>query len=254
MHDRRCGYRIILLALLAFFTAGAGAAERVDLIIHNGTIYDGTGRAPTRGNVAVRDGKVVAIGQLTDYTAAREVDAAGLAVAPGFINTLSWATESLIHDGRGMSDIKQGVTLEIFGEGNSCGPVNDVIREEMIKTQRDIRYDITWTTLGEYLEFLVKKGVSPNVASFVGATTVREHELGFDDRAPTPAELKRMQDLVRQAMREGALGVGSSLIYAPASYAKTDELIALDEGGERVRRRLHLAHAQRRRSLPRGAR
>ena len=126
-----------------------------------------------------------------------------------------------------MSDIKQGVTLEIFGEGNSMGPVNDRIREEMIKTQGDIRYDVTWTTLGEYLEFLVKKGVSPNVASFVGATTVREHELGYDDRAPTPEELKRMQELVRQAMREGALGVGSSLIYAPASYAKTDELIAL---------------------------
>ena len=152
-----------------------------------------------------------------------------------------------------MSDIKQGVTLEIFGEGNSMGPVNDRVREEMIKTQGDIRYDVTWKTLGEYLDFLVKKGVSPNVASFVGATTVRENVVGYDDGAPTPAELEQMQELVRQAMREGALGVGSSLIYAPASYAKTDELIALSQGGRRVRRRLHLPHAQRRRSLSRSA-
>jgi N-acyl-D-amino-acid deacylase len=217
---------LLVLVLLSLQSLSA-AAEKVDLLIRNGVIYDGSGGAPVRGAVAVRDGRVVASGKLADYTAAQEVDAKGLAVAPGFINTLSWATESLIHDGRGMSDIKQGVTLEIFGEGNSYGPVNALIKEEMLKTQGDIRYDITWTTLGEYLEFLVKKGVSPNVASFVGATTVRSHEVGFADRAPTPAELKRMQDLVRQAMREGALGVGSSLIYAPASYAKTDELIAI---------------------------
>ena len=155
------------------------------------------------------------------------MNANGLAVAPGFINTLSWATESLLYDGRGMSDIKQGVTLEIFGEGNSMGPVNDRIRDEMLKTQGDIRFDVSWNTLGEYLETLVKKGVSPNVASFIGATTARAYVIGFDDRAPTAEETKRMQELVRQAMREGALGVGSSLIYAPASYAKTDELIAL---------------------------
>jgi N-acyl-D-amino-acid deacylase len=230
MHDRFRGGRIVLLTFLALCGVLPGrsvAAERVDLIIRNGTIYDGSGGAPVRGDVAVQGDKVVAIGQIQGYTAKREVDAAGLAVAPGFINTLSWATESLIYDGRGMSDIKQGVTLEVFGEGNSFGPVNDLIRTEMVKTQADIRYDVTWTTLGQYLEFLVKKGISPNVASFVGATTVREHEIGFADRAPTPAELARMQDLVRQAMREGALGVGSSLIYAPASYSKTDELIAI---------------------------
>jgi N-acyl-D-aspartate/D-glutamate deacylase len=234
MHDHFRGGRIFLLTFLALSGAlvgplagPAGAAERVDLIVRNGTIYDGSGGAPVRGDVAVRGDKVVAIGQIQGYTAKREVDAAGLAVAPGFINTLSWATDSLIYDGRGMSDIKQGVTLEVFGEGNSYGPVNDLIRAEMVKTQGDIRYDVTWTTLGQYLEFLVKKGISPNVASFVGATTVREHEIGFADRAPTPAELARMQDLVRQAMREGALGVGSSLIYAPASYSKTDELIAI---------------------------
>lgn len=207
--------------------AAAQAAERVDLLIRDGTIYDGRGGPPVRGDVAVRDGRVVAFGKLQDYAAERSVDAKGLAVAPGFINTLSWATESLIHDGRAMSDIKQGVTLEVFGEGSSMGPVNDRIRQEMLKTQTDIRYDITWSTLGEYLEFLVKKGISPNVASFVGASTVREHEIGYDDRPPTPAELARMQELVRQGMREGALGVGSSLIYAPASYAKTDELIAI---------------------------
>lgn len=217
-----------LLAFVAAFSAFiANAATQVDLVIRNGAIYDGSGGAPVRGDVAVRDGRVVATGRLADYKGKQEVDARGLAVAPGFINVLSWATESLIHDGRGMSDIKQGVTLEIFGEGNSPGPVNALLRGEMIKTQSDIRYDVTWTTLGEYLEFLVKKGVSPNVASFIGATTARSHEIGFEDRAPTPEELKRMQELVRRAMREGALGVGSSLIYAPASYAKTDELIAL---------------------------
>src|SRR5688500_17784072 len=147
------------------FTA-AHAAEQVDLLIRNGVIYDGTGEPPTRRDVAIEDGRIVAIGQLADYTARHSLDAQGLAVAPGFINVLSWATDSLIHDGRAMSDIKQGVTLEIFGEGASMGPVNDLIRQEMIKTQTDIRYDITWTTLGEYLDFLTKKGVSPNVASF----------------------------------------------------------------------------------------
>jgi N-acyl-D-amino-acid deacylase len=219
--------RLLCFVLLATLAGGVQAAERVDLLIRNGVIYDGRGGAPMRGDVAVRDGRVVATGTLADYTAAREVDAKGLAVAPGFINTLSWAVESLIYDGRGMSDIKQGVTLEIFGEGNSMGPVNDRVREEMVKTQGDIRYDVTWKTLGEYLDFLVKKGISPNVASFIGATTARSYVVGYDDVAPTPEQLKQMQELVRQAMREGALGVGTSLIYAPASYAKTDELIAL---------------------------
>lgn len=221
------GLQVALGLALLCLTSLAGCAETVDLVIRDGVIYDGSGGAPVRGDIAVRDGRVVASGALAEYSGKQEVNAGGRAVAPGFINMLSWATDSLIYDGRAMSDIKQGVTLEIFGEGNSYGPVNAQIREEMLKTQGDIRYDITWTTLGEYLEFLVNKGVSPNVASFVGATTVRSHELGFEDRAPTAAELKRMQDLVRHAMREGALGVGSSLIYAPASYAKTDELVAL---------------------------
>ncbi|MDY6944610.1 MAG: D-aminoacylase [Pseudomonadota bacterium] len=219
---------VIAKIVLCLGLAGvASAAEQVDLIIHNGVIYDGSGGDPIKGDVAVRGGRVVAVGKLADYQGKQQLDAKGLAVAPGFINTLSWATESLIHDGRGMSDIKQGVTLEIFGEGTSMGPVNATIREEMLKTQGDIRYDITWSTFGEYLDFLVNKGISPNVASFVGAATVRQHEIGFANRAPTPAELGRMQELVRQAMREGALGVGSSLIYAPGNYAKTDELVAI---------------------------
>lgn len=218
---------ILACISLAWLIPVAAATETVDLVVRDGVIYDGSGKAPIRGDVAVRGGRIVAIGKLPDYAGKQEVNARGLAVAPGFINMLSWATDSLIYDGRGMSDIKQGVTLEVFGEGNSYGPVNAVLRAEMLRTQGDIRYDIPWTTLGEYLEFLTTKGVSPNVASFVGATTVRAHELGFEDRAPTPQELKRMQDLVRQSMREGALGVGSSLIYAPASYAKTDELVAL---------------------------
>ncbi|WP_206606573.1 N-acyl-D-amino-acid deacylase family protein [Steroidobacter cummioxidans] len=219
---------VIAKIILGLCLVGAAsAAEQVDLLIDNGVIYDGTGGNPFKGSVAVRNGRVVAVGKLADYQAKQTLDAKGLAVAPGFINTLSWATESLIYDGRGMSDIKQGVTLEIFGEGTSMGPVNATIRDEMLKTQGDVRYDITWTTLGEYLDFLVKQGVSPNVASFIGAATVRQHEIGFANRAPTPTELGRMQELVRQAMREGALGVGSSLIYAPGNYAKTDELVAI---------------------------
>jgi N-acyl-D-amino-acid deacylase len=220
--------KIVLCLAAGLGLAGAAAAaEQVDLLIRNGVIYDGSGGNPVKGDLAVRGDRVVAVGKLADYQSRQTLDAKGLAVAPGFINTLSWATESLIYDGRGMSDIKQGVTLEIFGEGSSMGPVNATIREEMLKTQGDIHYDITWTTLGEYLDYLVKRGISPNVASFVGADTVRAHEVGYANRAPTAEELARMQDLVRQAMREGALGVGSSLIYAPANYAKTDELIAL---------------------------
>ena len=157
----------------------------------------------------------------------QEVDARGLAVAPGFINMLSWATESLIEDGRGQSDIRQGVTLEVMGEGWSMGPLNEEMRRLSISRQSDIRYPIPWTTLGEYLEHLQQRGISPNVASFVGAATVRIHELGEGDVDPTPAQLARMRALVRQAMNEGAMGVGSSLIYAPGNFAETDELVAL---------------------------
>jgi len=198
-----------------------------DVIIRHGTVYDGTGSPGRVADVAIDGQRISAVGDLGGAKGKSEIDASGLAVTPGFINMLSWATESLIEDGRGMSDIKQGVTLEVFGEGSSMGPLNDAMKKEAVEQMGDIKYDITWTTLGEYLDYLVKRGISPNVASFIGATTVRVHEIGYADRPPTPAELERMQVLVRQAMEEGALGVGSSLIYAPAFYAKTDELIAL---------------------------
>src|SRR6266498_4048548 len=154
-------------------------------------------------------------------------DATGLAVAPGFINMLSWSTVSLIQDGRSQSEIRQGVTTEIMGEGESMGPVNDHVREHMIRQQIDIKYDIKWNTLAEYLQYLEKRGVSCNVASFVGATTIREYVIGFEDKQPTPAQLDQMRDLVRKDMEAGALGIGTSLIYPPAFYAKTDELIEL---------------------------
>ena len=216
---------------LAGFTLIAACSfspgERYDVILRGGTIYDGSGGPPIVGDVAIRGDSIVAVGDIGRATAETEIDVTGLAVAPGFINMLSWATESLLEDGRSLSGIKQGVTLEIFGEGESMGPLNEAMKQEMLEQQGDIKYDIPWTTLGEYLEYLVERGVSTNVASFVGATTVRIHEIGYEDRPPTPEELERMRALVRQAMEEGALGVGSSLIYAPAFYAKTDELIEL---------------------------
>jgi N-acyl-D-amino-acid deacylase len=198
-----------------------------DVIIRGGSIYDGLGSDPVVSDLGFADDRIAVIGDLSGASGAIEIDAEGMAVAPGFINMLSWATGSLIVDGRGMSDIKQGVTLEVMGEGFSMGPLNETLKANLIARQGSIKYDIEWTTLGEYLEYLEARGISPNVASYVGATTVRVHEIGYEDRPPTDEELARMQDLVRQAMREGALGVGSSLIYAPANFADTDELIAL---------------------------
>jgi N-acyl-D-amino-acid deacylase len=197
-----------------------------DLVVRNGTVYDGSGRAPIKADVGVRGERIAAIGRLAAH-GAREIDAHGLAVAPGFVNMLSWAPDSLFIDGRSRSDIRQGVTHEVFGEGESLGPLTDEIRKANLDTQGDLKHPIDWTTFGEGLDALARHGISPNIASFVGAATIREHELGFADRAPTPQELARMQDLVREAMREGALGVGSALIYAPAFYAKTPELKAL---------------------------
>ncbi|MGB5352109.1 MAG: D-aminoacylase [Woeseia sp.] len=207
--------------------APAPAAADYDVIIRHGTIYDGSGNDPYFADVAISGDRIAAIGVLNDLTATLEIDATGKAVAPGFINMLSWAVESLIQDGRAMSDIHQGVTLEIMGEGSSMGPLNEAMRKEMQERQDDIRYDVSWTTLGEYLDYLVERGVSVNVASYIGAGTVRIHEVGYDNRRATPAELARMQELVRAAMREGALGVGSSLIYAPDNFADTNELVAL---------------------------
>jgi N-acyl-D-amino-acid deacylase len=219
--------RIASLALAALLSGAASAPPTgYDVVIRGGTIYDGSGDAGRVGDVAIQNDRIVAVGTL-DGRGKREIDARGLAVAPGFINMLSWATVSLLADGRSQSEIRQGVTLEVMGEGSSMGPLSPVMKANDIKRQGDIRYPITWTTLGQYLEMLERKGVSPNVASFVGAETVRVHELGEDNVDPTPTQLRRMQALVTQAMNEGAMGVGSSLIYAPGTYAKTPELIAI---------------------------
>ncbi|MEO1243535.1 MAG: D-aminoacylase [Pseudomonadota bacterium] len=208
-------------------SAPESQAVRYDVIIQNGVIYDGSGELGYPGDVAILDDRIAAIGDLGAANADKIVDADGMAVAPGFINMLSWAVEDLIADGRGLGDLRQGVTLEVFGEGVSYGPWSDEMKQRAKERQSDIQYDIEWTTLGEYLEYLEARGVSPNVASFVGATTLRVHEVGYDNRPATPEELERMQALVRAAMEEGAMGVGSSLIYAPANFANTEELIAL---------------------------
>jgi N-acyl-D-amino-acid deacylase len=204
--------------------------KEYDVVIRGGTVYDGSGKAPTKADVAIVGDTIAAIGDLSDAKGKTEIDANGLAVAPGFINMLSWAVETLILDGNGESDIRQGVTLEVFGEGSSMGPMSDKMKAEsrdVMRRDPDYEYDIDWTTLGEYLQSMERRGVSPNVASFIGATTVRVHELGYANRLPTNEELERMKQLVRVAMEEGALGVGSSLIYAPANYSSTEELIEL---------------------------
>ncbi|MBI1407243.1 MAG: amidohydrolase family protein [Caulobacter sp.] len=215
-----------LLALLLLSCATPSAPPVYDLVIRGGTIYDGSGGAPYPGDVAIKGDRIVALGKVTGR-GTREIDATGKAVSPGFINMLSWSTESLIEDGRGLSELKQGVTLEVMGEGSSMGPWNPAMIAQETARQGDVKYPVTWTTLGGYLEMLEKRGVAPNVASLIGAETARTWVLGEGDVDPTPAQLKTMQGLVDQAMEEGALGVGSSLIYAPGSYAETDELVAL---------------------------
>jgi len=223
---------IILMTTIASALIGqqpspfASAAE-FDVIIRAGTVYDGTGDEPKHVDVAIRGDRIVGIGDFAAAHANTIVDANGLAVAPGFINMLSWSTESLIEDGRSQSEIRQGVTTEIMGEGESMGPVNDRIREHMLREQKDIHYEIKWNTLAEYLRYLEARGVSCNVASFIGATTIREYVIGFEDKAPTAQQLDQMRELVRREMEAGALGIGTSLIYPPAFYAKTDELIEL---------------------------
>ena len=218
---------LVFAASLIAAISSSVAATDFDVIIKNGTVYDGTGDPGKRVDVAIRGDRIARIGDLKNAEAKTVVDAHGLAVAPGFINMLSWSTESLIEDGRSQSEIRQGVTTEIMGEGESMGPVNDRVKEKMLRDQKDIHYDITWKTLAEYLQFLEKRGISCNVASFIGATTIRENVIGFEDKAPTPQQLDEMRALVRQEMEAGALGIGTSLIYPPAFYAKTDELIEL---------------------------
>ncbi len=218
---------------MALSVAGAGCARppaappTFDVIIRGGTVYDGTGQAGRRVDVGIKGDRIDRLGDLSNETAKTTTDATGRAVTPGFINMLSWANESLLVDGRSQGDIRQGVTLEIFGEGSSMGPLNDTMKKRMVEEMGDIKYEITWTTLSEYLQELERRGISTNVASFIGATTIREHVIGLEDKKPTPQQLEEMRALVKQEMEAGALGIGSSLIYAPAFYASTEELIEL---------------------------
>ena len=219
--------RYLIFVLIVSSGQIASADPPFDVIIKGGTLYDGTGAEARITDIAIRGDRIAGIGDLANATAKTTIDARGLAVAPGFINMLSWSTESLIQDGRSQSEIHQGVTTEIMGEGESMGPVNDRLRQYMLKNQGDIKYEIKWNTLAEYLQYLEKRGISCNAASFLGATTVRAYVIGFNDRIPTPQEMDQMRELVRKEMEAGALGIGTSLIYPPAFYAKTDELIEL---------------------------
>lgn len=222
---------LLLLGMLLPLTSCVAPAEPeeppFDVVIRGGMLYDGTGGEPVRADVGIRGVRVATVGDLSKVPAKTVVDASGLAVAPGFINMLSWSTESLLVDGRSQGELRQGVTTQVMGEGFSMGPLSPEMKLRIASEQGDVKYPIEWTTLAEYLTYLEKRGVSQNVASFVGATTVREHVVGLEDKPPTPEQLEEMRRLVRQEMEAGALGVGSSLIYAPAFYAKTEELIEL---------------------------
>jgi N-acyl-D-amino-acid deacylase len=230
MRNRLAGF-----LLLASLGAGIGIAalpstrqpEQYDVIIRNGTVYDGGGGDGARVDVAIRGDRIARVGALDGDGASVVIDARGLAVAPGFINMLSWSTESLLVDGRSLGEIKQGVTTQIFGEGDSMGPLTPEMTRRRLEAQGDVKFDITWTTLAGYLQELERRGVSQNVASFIGATTIREYVVGLEDRKATPEQIEQMRRLVRQEMEAGALGIGSSLIYAPAFYATTEELIEL---------------------------
>jgi N-acyl-D-amino-acid deacylase len=221
----RLSFIVVLIPLLLPATARSNPDH--EIIIRNGTLYDGSGGPALTADLAIDGDLITEIGQLDDHRGRHEIDAQGLAVAPGFINMLSWANESLIQDGRSLSDLYQGVTLEVMGEGTSMGPFNAEMRRKRIDRQNDIKYDIPWTTLGEYLQYMEDRGISTNIASFVGASTVRVHEMGYEDRDPDEKELRNMKALVHQAMREGAMGLGSSLPYIPAPFASTEELIEL---------------------------
>jgi len=205
----------------------SASSASFDVVIKGGMLYDGTGGKPRVTDVAIRGDRIAGLGDFPADRARVVIDAKGMAVAPGFINMLSWSTESLIEDGRSQSETRQGVTTEVMGEGESMGPLNDRMKRRMIDAQKDLKYEIPWSTLSEYLSYLEHRGITPNVASYIGATTIRENVIGLEDKAPTPGQLDEMRALVRREMEAGALGIGSSLIYAPAFYAKTDELIEL---------------------------
>ncbi len=215
------------LLLILFLFVSCRSRESYDVIIRNGILYDGTGTKALAGDLAIAADTIAAMGDLKHARGRIEIDAGGKAVAPGFINMLSWADKSLIEDGRSQSDIRQGVTLEILGEGWSPGPINESMKKDLINKQVDIKYEIAWNTLGEYLDYMEKKGVSTNIASFVGASTVRIYVIGYENRPPSPAELDSMRLLVGQAMAEGAIGISTALIYTPGSFAATEELIEL---------------------------
>jgi N-acyl-D-amino-acid deacylase len=220
----------LFLVFLMLIVLSACQKQKYDVIIRGGTVYDGSGKPGVITDVGINADTVAFMGDLSKAVGEKEIDAKGLAVSPGFINMLSWAVESLIIDGKSQADIRQGVTLEVFGEGSSMGPMSDQMKADAkadMKRNPDWQYDLDWTTLGEYLESMERRGIAPNIASFVGATTARVHVLGYENRLPNAEEMERMKALVRAAMEEGALGVGSSLIYAPANYSSTEELIEL---------------------------
>jgi len=237
MRTRLMALCIAGLLAASVFTGSIGARQPppFDVIIRGGTVYDGTGAPGRRADIGIRGDRIEGVGDLTGRPAGRTVNAAGLAVAPGFINMLSWSTDSLLVDGRSQGELRQGVTTQIFGEGNSMGPLTPVMKARAVEQMGDLKYDITWTSLSEYLHVLESRGVSQNVASYIGATTIREHVIGLEDKKPSPEQLDEMRALVKQEMEAGALGIGSSLIYAPAFYASTEELIELCKVAARYR-------------------
>ena len=234
MKRSTCAMRAVAFVALLLSASVLPAAD-YDLIVRGGTVYDGTGGKPRLADVGIKGDKIAAIGDLSKATADRILDANGLAVAPGFINMLSWSVDSLIVDGKSQGDIRQGVTTEIFGEGESMGPWSPEMKKRREEGMGDVKYDIEWTTLGEYLRFLERKGISTNVASYIGAATLREHVVGLDNKKATPEQMERMRELVRAEMKAGALGIGTSLIYAPAVYADTEELIELSKVASQYR-------------------
>lgn len=229
MRGNLCAFALIttLLATGLSITGRARPVQAFDVIIRGGTVYDGTGSKGVRADVGITGDQIAAIGNLSKASAKTVVDATGMAVAPGFINMLSWSTESLIVDGRSQGELRQGVTTQIMGEGWSMGPLNEQMKRQMKEDQGDLKFDVEWTTLAEYLKYLERRGVSQNVASYIGATTIRINVIGLEDKQPTPEQMEKMRELVRQEMEAGALGIGTSLIYAPAFYAKTEEIIEM---------------------------
>jgi N-acyl-D-amino-acid deacylase len=223
----RANFAFVFMISLSLSARSADPPEAIDVLIRNATLYDGSGRAPTKGDIAIRGDKIIGVGELSATQAKLVIDAKGLAVAPGFINMLSWSNESLIADGRGQSEIRQGVTTQILGEGWSMGPYTDAMKKAFKAKQTDLKFDIEWTTLSEYLYFLQRRGISHNVASFIGQATIREHVIGLENKKATPQDLAKMREIVERAMRDGALGIGTALEYAPAYYADTEELIEL---------------------------